>query len=168
MNGMTIKTDKMLHRTFDFNRASLNKDQRTVDVSFSSETPVERWFGIEILDHRAQSVRLGRLQSGGPVLVGHNDREQIGVVESATIGPDRKGRAVLRVFCSARAEDIYQDILDGIRRMSCGLSNPRHDPGSGTGWHHHLPRHRLGTHGSVPCECPCGTTRWAWDDNLKL
>lgn len=111
----TIKTGR-LFRTFEFDRAAVDKEGRTVPLSFSSESPVERWFGMEILDHSENSIRMGRLKKGGPVLMDHNTEDQIGVVEDASIGPDRKGRAVVRFGKSARADEIFNDVLDGIRR----------------------------------------------------
>ena len=59
------------------------EDNRLVEVAFSSEEPVERYYGLEILDHGAKSVRLDRLTDGAPVLVGHDPDDQVGVVESA-------------------------------------------------------------------------------------
>lgn len=44
----------------------------TVDMAFATDTPYERWWGIEILDCRPESVRLGRLNDGGPLLYNHN------------------------------------------------------------------------------------------------
>lgn len=97
-------------------RKAIDKEARTVTLSFSSETPVDRWFGFEILDHSPGSIRMGRLKDGGPLLVNHDGRDQIGVVESAEIGPDKRGHAVLRFGKSARAQEIFDDVLDGIRR----------------------------------------------------
>lgn len=94
---------------------SIDTEARTVDVAFSSELPYERWFGIEILDHSPQSVRLGRLQDKGPVLMDHNRSDQVGVIETVTIDGDRRGRSRLRFGKSARAEEVFQDIVDGIR-----------------------------------------------------
>lgn len=111
----TIKTGK-LFRVFEFDRASASQEARTVPLSFSSEEPVERWFGKEILDHSPASIRMGRITNGGPLLVDHDTRDQIGVIESASIGLDRKGRAVVRFGKSERAEEIFNDVLDGIRR----------------------------------------------------
>ena len=96
--------------------APADTDSRTVNVAFSSEEPVERWFGKEILNHDANSVDLSRLLSGAPVLVNHDTNDQVGVVESAHIDPDRRGRAVLRFGKSQRATDIFNDIRDGIRQ----------------------------------------------------
>lgn len=110
-----------LYREMNFDRASVNSDTRTVDLAFSSEQPVGRWFGSEILDHSTSSIRLGRLMNGGPLLMDHDSRDQVGVVESVEIGADRVGRAKVRFGRSARAEEVYQDVLDGIRsKISVG------------------------------------------------
>lgn len=91
-------------------------EKRTVELAFSSEIEAERWFGIEILDHSPTSMRLERLRDGGAVLVDHDWSDQVGVVESVSIGADRRGRAVVRFGKSARANEIFQDVVDGIRK----------------------------------------------------
>lgn len=109
----------------DFNRDGLvrtmevrefDTEKRTVELAFSSEIEVERWYGIEILDHSPESVRLDRLRDGGALLVDHDWTDQVGVVESVSIDADRRGRAVVRFGRSARADEIFQDIVDGIRK----------------------------------------------------
>lgn len=95
---------------------SFDVDARTVELAFSSEFEGERWFGIEILDHAPESIRLDRLRDGGALLVDHDWSDQVGVVESVTIGADRRGRAVVRFGRSARANEIFQDVVDGIRK----------------------------------------------------
>jgi len=112
----TIQTP-VLHRTFEVARDAVNTEKRTVELSFSSEEPVERWFGTEILDHSPSSVNLLRLNSGGALLMEHRTGDQIGVVEHARVDSDRKARAVVRFGKSARAEEIFQDVKDGIRRL---------------------------------------------------
>lgn len=104
-----------LHRALEV-RAS-NAEDRTVELAFSSEAEIERWFGIEVLDHSPGAIRLERLRSGAPLLVNHDRNDQVGVVESVTIGEDRKGRAVVRFGRSARAQEVFQDVADGIRRL---------------------------------------------------
>lgn len=44
----------------------------TVDMAFASDLPYERWWGIEILDCRPESVRLDRLNDGAALLYNHN------------------------------------------------------------------------------------------------
>jgi HK97 family phage major capsid protein/HK97 family phage prohead protease len=105
----------LLHRTFEVRGA--DPETRTVELAFSSEAEVERWFGVEILDHDPGAIRLGRLQGGAPLLVNHDWDDQVGVIESVSIGTDRKGRAVVRFGRSVRASEIFQDVVDGIRRL---------------------------------------------------
>ena len=61
-------------------------------------------------------MRMGRLTSGGPLLCDHDTRDQIGVIESVQIGADRVARAVVRFGKSARAEEVFRDVVDGIRK----------------------------------------------------
>jgi HK97 family phage major capsid protein/HK97 family phage prohead protease len=105
-------------RTFTVDRAggAINEDARTIELAFSSEEPYERWWGIEILDHDKKSIDLTRLKKGGPLLVGHDTRDHIGVIESVRIDADRVGRAVVRFGKSARAEEVFRDVIDGIRQ----------------------------------------------------
>lgn len=102
-----------------FRAASVHKidaENRTVELAFSSEAEVQRWWGIEILDHSPGAVVMDRLQDGAPLLVNHDDGDQIGVVESVSIDADRRGRAVVRFGRSDRAEEIFRDVQDGIRK----------------------------------------------------
>lgn len=110
-----------LHRALAVDLATLDKDARTVEVAVSSEYPVRRWFGMEVLDHSEGSVDLVRLLSGAPLLLEHRGSEQIGVVEKAWLDSDRKIRALVRFSRGVKAEEIWQDVADGIRRnISCG------------------------------------------------
>lgn len=100
---------------------NIDEDARTVEVAFSSEEPVPRWFGDEVLDHSAGAMIETRLQNGAAVLWNHNSDIQIGVVERASVDTDRRGRATLRFGRSTRAEEIWADIVDGvIRHISVG------------------------------------------------
>src|SRR5690554_4511161 len=102
---------------------AIDKENRTVELAFSSEAEVERWFGIEVLDHSEGAMRTERLEGGAAVLVNHDWDDQVGVVESVTVGADRRGRAVVRFGRGARASEVWQDVVDGIRRhVSVGYS----------------------------------------------
>lgn len=95
----------------------MDEQSRTVELSFSSEVDVTRWDWIEVLGHDAKEVRMEWLSSGNAaLLLDHDWTKQIGVIESATIGKDRKGRAVVRFGKGALADEIYNDVKDGIRR----------------------------------------------------
>ena len=112
----TIKPGTTVHRAFTVDRSAISEESRTVELAFSSETPYERWWGIEVLDNTPTAVRLGRLTSGGPLLMDHDTRDQVGVIESVRIDADRVGRAVVRFGKGARAQEVWQDVQDGIRR----------------------------------------------------
>lgn len=96
--------------------SSVNEELRTVELAFSSEAEVPRWYGFEVLSHDPGAIDLARMRDGAPLLLEHEWDEQIGVVESVSIDADRRGRAVVRFSRSARAEEIFQDVKDKIRR----------------------------------------------------
>lgn len=90
-----MKPDKALMQQMSrfavFQRESVDVEKRTVEVAFSSEEPVERWFGEEVLSHAAGAVDLSRLNDGGAVLFNHGWSDQIGVIERAWIDADKRG-----------------------------------------------------------------------------
>jgi HK97 family phage major capsid protein len=108
-----IKTGQ-LSRQFNFERDQVDAEARTVTLSFSSEQPVERWFGTEVLSHSPESVDLTRLNAKAALLANHDLNDQIGVIENATVENGR-GIATVRFSKSERGEEFYQDVLDGIR-----------------------------------------------------
>lgn len=108
----------VFHRAAHFVREAINAKERTIEMALASEEPYSRWWGTEILSHERTAVRLGRLNSGRhPLLVDHNTRDQVGVIERAWIGDDRRLRCIARFGKSARAEEIWQDVCDGIRSL---------------------------------------------------
>jgi HK97 family phage major capsid protein len=97
-------------------RATIDEPSRTAELVFSSETPVLRWYGYEILDHSPGTVPLSRLTAHGPLLVEHDPRDHVGTTQKAKIGSDRVGRATVRFGKSARATEVFQDVVDDIRK----------------------------------------------------
>ena len=96
---------------------AMDDEVREIEIAFSSEAPYERWFGVEVLRHDAESVMLDRLEGGAAVLVNHDSGDQVGVVASARIDDDKVGRAVIRFSKSQRGQEVYQDVKDGIRQL---------------------------------------------------
>jgi len=94
-----------------------NAEDRTISLAFSSEEPVERSFGIEILDHSAESIDMDFIGSGrAPLLVDHDISDPVGVVEAVNLDEaSRVARAGVRFGKSARASEIFTDVNDGIR-----------------------------------------------------
>ena len=103
-------------RALQVERAAINEEARTASLAFASETPYERYWGVEILDITPQAMRQSRLRTGANLLVDHDSRDVVGVIESVEVGADRVARATVRFGKSARAEEVWQDVLDGIRR----------------------------------------------------
>lgn len=118
-----LKPGTEQHRSLQVERAAVSEEDRTVSLAFSSEAPYKRWWGTEILDHAPTSVRLGRLSGGAPLLIDHDNsiRSQVGVIESIEIGADRVGRAVVRFGRTALADEVFQQVKDGIvKNVSVG------------------------------------------------
>jgi HK97 family phage major capsid protein/HK97 family phage prohead protease len=99
----------------------IDKEARTIELSFSSEIEVKRWGMIEILDHSPKSVDLSRLNNSGPLLFNHDLDEVLGVIERAWLDGTGKGRALVRFSKRQDAEEVWQDIQDGIlKNVSVG------------------------------------------------
>ena len=116
----TVKTP-IYFRNCELSLREDSKESREVDLSFSSDSEIERYsWGekyIEILDHNPKSVRMNFLNSGrAQLLRNHDTNDYIGVIKSAKIGSDRVGRATVRFGKSSRAEEEFQDVVDGIRQ----------------------------------------------------
>jgi len=101
----------------DIQRRYLTLDDSTADsdqltFSFSSETPVTRYFGDEVLDHDPASVDLSRLNGGAaPLLLNHDPDQVLGLVERAWIDPDkRRGMARIRWASNDRAQQVRADV----------------------------------------------------------
>jgi HK97 family phage major capsid protein len=103
------------NREFTLDASAIDIEARTVEVAFSSEKAVSRWWGNEILDHESGAADLERFNDGAPVLLNHDTNKVVGVIESARVDSDRVGRAVLRFGKSELAQEILEDIRDGIR-----------------------------------------------------
>jgi hypothetical protein len=104
-----------LMRSFVVERSSIDEQARTVKLAFASETPVERSWFVEILDLSRKSMRTGRLTAGANLLCDHDTRDVVAVVESVEIGTDKVARAVVRFGRSVRADEVFRDVVDGIR-----------------------------------------------------
>ena len=109
-----LRPGATVERMFTIGR-TIDEEKRTVEVAFSSEHPVERFWGIEVLDHGDGSMRIDRLAAGAAVLVDHDTRDHVGVVDAVRTDADRVGRATLRFGRGARASEVFQDVIDGIR-----------------------------------------------------
>jgi HK97 family phage major capsid protein len=110
---------KKLKRAMPLQRAEMTIDEeaRTVEMSFSSDEPIEHWFGRLILNHKPGCIRLDRLNNGGAFLSEHERNKQIGVHVDGTVKTDgHRLRGTVRFSRSTLGEQEFQDVRDGIRR----------------------------------------------------
>ncbi len=92
------------------------KGRRFYEVAISSETEVERWFGLEVLGHGSGEIDTTRMMRGAAVLIDHIG-DQVGVVEPGTfsVGEDKVARALIRFSGSQRGQEVERDVQDEIR-----------------------------------------------------
>lgn len=98
-------------RAASFGQPEAN-DSRAVPIVLATDTPVERFGFVEVLDIAAADLSRGDL----PLIESHDaDRVNIGVVRDIRIdGNVLRGVAVFGR--SARAEELLRDVLDGVVR----------------------------------------------------
>ena len=84
----------------------------------SSEEPVDRWYGIEVLSHDPSAVRLTRATAGAmPLLFNHDIDDPIGMITGARV---EKNRLMVdaKLFSSDRANEVKAMIDGGLRNVS--------------------------------------------------
>jgi HK97 family phage major capsid protein len=80
-------------------------DPEVVEFSFSSEEPVERCFGMEVLSHQPGAMNMARLNTGAaPWLWNHNPDVVLGGVQKAWQGTDGRGMVRTRWSPNTKAE----------------------------------------------------------------
>lgn len=99
-------------RSGNFETRGSDPKSREVPVTVSTESPVERGDYVEVLDHAPGAVDLSRAPL--PLIESHDQRRvNVGVVHSLQIDGGRL-RGIARFGRSARAEELYRDIVDDI------------------------------------------------------
>lgn len=112
--------EQTLNRSVSVVASDVDTEGRRVKLSFASEKPVERWDWNgpydEILRMTPEAVDLGRMNDAGALLSDHNHEKQIGVVERAWVGDDKRAHAIVRFSERPDAEHEFKDVIAGIRR----------------------------------------------------
>lgn len=106
----------------------VDTDSRTVELSFSSETPYGRWFGDEILCHDEGCINLDRFNDGlGTLLFNHDRDAVVGHIEKVWI-EDNRGKALVRFDEDEQSETIFQKVQSGtLQGVSVGYSIKRYE-----------------------------------------
>jgi HK97 family phage major capsid protein/HK97 family phage prohead protease len=109
---------QVLARAADMGESArgVNSDTRNMRISFASETPVETWFGDEVLDMSPGSMRIGARQTSMPLLFNHDASDILGVVEGIEVGDDRRAYADIRFGKDARGQWAMDQVTDGVLR----------------------------------------------------
>jgi HK97 family phage major capsid protein len=118
-------TATLTHRLAEMKPRGVDVEARRIEMSISSEQPVARSFGNEILEHTEDAIDLEFLASGrAPLLLDHDPSQQIGVIESVQLdGEARRLRATARLGRGELATTVLRDVEDGIRtNISVGYS----------------------------------------------
>lgn len=120
---------EQMKRTMTLNREKVNEDERTIELSFSSEAPYERYFGSEILSHDPGAIDLSRMEEVGVLLFAHGrdanyGRMPIGSVEKVWLDEEQmKARALVRFDDDEDSDKVYQKVKKGmIKGVSVGYS----------------------------------------------
>lgn len=93
------------------------KNSRRRTISFSSETPYRRFYGMEILDHGNGAVDLSRLNSVGVVLFNHDVDKVVGRVLRAWI-EDNRGMAEIEFDSDEDAEKVFSKVQAGTLKTT--------------------------------------------------
>lgn len=108
---------EIFKRALLINQSAINETERTVELAFSSEQMVMQRGELEVLSHAAEDIDLSWITSGrAPLLIEHDQEDQIGVVERAWLDTDSVCRAVVRFSKNPEADEIFKDVVDGIRQ----------------------------------------------------
>lgn len=106
----------------------VDSDNRTVELSFSSETPYGRWFGDEILCHDEECINLDRFNDGlGTVLFNHDRDAVVGHIEKVWI-EDNRGKALVRFDDDEKSDAIFKKVQSGtLQGVSVGYAIKRYE-----------------------------------------
>lgn len=118
-----------LPRTIPAQIRAVDENSRTVELSFSSELPYDRWFGPEILSHDEGAIDLNRLLTVGTVLFTHGKDPNLGRMPVAKIDKawidtkEKKGRAQITFDDDEDSDKVFQKIKkEIIKGVSVGYS----------------------------------------------
>lgn len=96
------------------------ENERQFELSFSSEEPYTRWYGVEILDHSEGCMELSRLQSIGVVLFNHRTDRVIGKIVKAWNEAGR-GKDLIEFDDDEESEVIRKKVAGGtLKGVSVG------------------------------------------------
>lgn len=122
---MAQPTSYKATRSLDAGFRAMEEGDRSFEISFSSEEPVERWYGLEYLDHGDGCVDLTRLENMGVLLFGHRMQsvdDVIGKITKVWI-EDHRGKAIVQFDDDETSEKVRKKVESGtLKGVSVGYS----------------------------------------------
>src|SRR5688572_24861221 len=108
---------KKYHRALTLDTTEGISGECVITLSVASAQPVRMGPAFEVLSFKPGAVDLTRLNSAASVLYNHDENNQIGVVEKAWIDEgSQRLYATIRFSQNEFAQEVYRDVVDGIRR----------------------------------------------------
>lgn len=117
----TAKNKNDMFREISVGDVNFEGDSRTLTLSFASETPYERWFGLEVLCVDETAMNMQRFQDGLGCLLFNHDRDKvIGKIERAWLENNR-AYADVTFDDDEFAEGVFNKVKSGtLRGVSVG------------------------------------------------
>jgi HK97 family phage major capsid protein len=100
-------------RSTKVDRAKIDAEAETIPMTFSSDYPVVRWWGIEVLSHAPEAMVLDRWKQGAPFLKNHDSYDQRGIILNGDfVLPFLQGN--VKFSRNTPGQELKTDIVDGI------------------------------------------------------
>lgn len=120
MKEEVMKQKGLLRRGVAAEEIRMQRAEKATTITFpaSSEEPVERYWGVEVLSHETGAVRMDRASRGAmPLLFNHNVDDPIGMITGARL---EKNRLMVdaQLFDTARAQEVRTMVEGGLRNVS--------------------------------------------------
>ena len=104
----------------EYDMRVVDEENRIVELSFSSETPILRWGDYEVLSHKKDAVMLERINTTGCLLYNHNRDRVIGKIVEAKI-KNKRGIATVQFDDDEESTIIYNKVKNqSLRGVSVG------------------------------------------------
>lgn len=121
------RTDRAICE-FAIDRQSIDENNRTAEVSFSSETPVQdSFFGPpRVLLHEPRAIDFGPLRQHGATLINHDVDQVVGRISDPRVRDDRRGVATIVFDDDPESERQFRKVVSGsLRGISVRFSVQR-------------------------------------------
>jgi HK97 family phage major capsid protein len=90
---------------------TVDSEKRIIKLSFSSDQPVEHWFGTVVLKHDEGCADLKRLNTAAPFLRNHDRHQRLGKVKRAWL-ENGKGYAEVQITRNEIGNNFWRDYED--------------------------------------------------------